>query len=66
MPWVRRLLRGTVVYVKADASGRPLAGQDGRVDVIYKAEPGAKVYRAAPGNLTSTPELVSDRSPRRV
>jgi ribonuclease HI len=55
--WVRRLLRGTAVFVRADADGAPVKGPDGRVDVIYKLEPAAKIYRAAAGNLTATAEL---------
>ena len=44
MPWVTRLLRGDRVCVKVGADGEPIAGADGRVDIVYK--PGGKVYRA--------------------
>lgn len=61
MPWIRRLLRGNAVFVRADATGRVLAGPDGRVDVVYKAAPGAKVYRAAVSNLGATGDPADDR-----
>ena len=61
MPWIRRLLRGNAVLVRADATGRPLAGPDGRVDVVYKAAPGAKIYRAAVSNLSATGDPADDR-----
>jgi ribonuclease HI len=57
MPWVKRRLRGTVVLARTDASGNLASGPDGRVDVVYKAEPGAKLYRAAAANLETAPEL---------
>ena len=61
MPWIRRLLRGNAVFVRADATGRPLAGADGRVDVVYKAAPGAKIYRAAVSNLAASGDPADDR-----
>ena len=60
MPWIRRLLRGNAVLVRCDAGGRPLAGSDGRVDVVYKAAPGAKIYRAAVSNLSPTGDPADD------
>ncbi|MGZ3405142.1 MAG: RNase H family protein [Polyangia bacterium] len=54
MPWVSRLLRGERVYVKVGASGEPVTGADGRVDIVYK--PGGKVYRAGARNLSADPD----------
>jgi ribonuclease HI len=54
MPWIKRLLRGKEVFARADKTGRLRAGPDGRVEVIYKAAPGAKIYRASAGNLEAT------------
>ncbi|HUS66823.1 MAG TPA: ribonuclease H [Kofleriaceae bacterium] len=48
------------MLVRADATGRPLAGPDGRVDVVYKAAPGAKIYRAAVSNLGATGDPADD------
>ena len=62
MPWIRRLLRGNPVYVRVDADGRPVTGADGRVDVAYKAFPGAKLYRASVRNLDPTGDP-ADESP---
>jgi ribonuclease HI len=54
MPWIKRTLRGKEVYARADRGGKVLPGRDGRVEVIYKAYPGAKIYRASPANLEPT------------
>lgn len=54
MAWIRRLLRGNPVYVRVDGDGRPVTAADGRVDVAYKASPGAKLYRASLRNLDPT------------
>lgn len=54
MPWISRLLRGDRVWVRLGADGEPVAGSDGRVDVLYKR--GGKVYRAALRNLQADPE----------
>ena len=54
MPWVSRLLRGERVYVKVGAGAEPVAGADGRVDIVYK--PGGKVYRAGARNLSPDPD----------
>jgi ribonuclease HI len=50
MPWIPMMLRGTRVLARATASGEPLVGSDGRVEVRYKAQD-AKAYRAAKRNL---------------
>jgi ribonuclease HI len=57
MPWVSRLLRGDRVWVKVGANGQPVAGADGRVDILYKN--GGKVYRAALRNLEPDPNPVA-------
>ncbi|MBT8495189.1 MAG: ribonuclease HI [Deltaproteobacteria bacterium] len=54
MHWIRRNLRGKTVYVKSDESGQIQPGNDGRVDIVYKLAPGAKIYRANPRNLQAT------------
>lgn len=51
MPWARRNLRGTIVFVRTRVDGSLEVGTDGRVDVRYKDEDGAKVYRASERNL---------------
>jgi ribonuclease HI len=56
MPWIRRKLRGNLVYVKATATGEPAADARGLVEVRYKPEAAAKVYRAAAKNLEPTGE----------
>lgn len=44
------MLRGTRVLARASATGEPVVGSDGRVEVRYKAQD-AKAYRAAKRNL---------------
>jgi len=61
VPWIRRLLRGNPVYVRVDAEGRPVASADGRVDVAYKAAPGAKLYRASVRNLDPTGDAADEK-----
>jgi ribonuclease HI len=53
MPWIRHRLRDADVWAKVDNSGALVADRDGRVEIVYKPEPGAKVYRAGARNLTS-------------
>ncbi len=60
MPWIRRNLRGSKVFVKARADGKPATGSDGRVDVKYKLDEGAKVYRASLKNLEATGDPADD------
>src|SRR5262245_63631659 len=60
MVWIRRNLRGTQVFVKARADGKPAAGPDGRVDIKYKLDEGAKVYRASVKNLEATGDPADD------
>jgi ribonuclease HI len=51
MPWKPHRLRDSEVWVRIDEAGQMVSDSDGRVDVIYKASNGAKVYRAASRNL---------------
>jgi ribonuclease HI len=51
MPWIRRMLRGNIVWVRSDERGEPAVGDDGRVDILYKLAPDAKQYRASARNL---------------
>jgi ribonuclease HI len=51
LAWVKRSLRGTEVWVRARPDGALDVDGDGRVDVRYKSEEGAKIYRAAARNL---------------
>lgn len=52
VPWMKHRLRDQEVYAKVDTAGALVTDRDGRVDVVYKAMPGAKVYRAGARNLT--------------
>jgi len=68
MPWSRHRLRDADVWAKVDIQGRLAPDTDGRVEVVYKPEPGAKVYRAGARNLTPTGDApieiaVGDRAP---
>jgi ribonuclease HI len=51
MPWIRYKLRDSEVWARVDDSGALVPDEAGRVEVVYKAVPGAKVYRAAARNL---------------
>lgn len=53
MPWQRHRLRDAEVWARVDAAGKLVADADGRVEVVYKAEKGAKVYRAGSRNLSA-------------
>jgi ribonuclease HI len=55
MPWMPHRLRDGDVWARVDAAGALIKDGDGRVEVVYKAEPGAKVYRAGARNLTPLP-----------
>ena len=61
MPWIKRKLRGSKVFVRVDDNGQPVADA-GRVDILYKLAPGAKLYRAAVANLSST-GVAADEDP---
>lgn len=53
MPWLRHRLRDADVWARVDAAGTLVADADGRVEVVYKPEKGAKVYRAGSRNLSA-------------
>src|SRR3954470_2496186 len=55
MPWMPHRLRDADVWAKVDASGALIKDSDGRVEIVYKAAPGAKVYRAGARNLAPLP-----------
>jgi ribonuclease HI len=50
--WKRHRLRDSEVWAKIDGTGALVTDRSGRVDIVYKPEPGAKVYRAASRNLS--------------
>jgi ribonuclease HI len=52
---MKHRLRDADVWAKVDASGALVTDRDGRVEIVYKAEAGAKVYRAGARNLSSVP-----------
>ena len=49
--WRKHRLRDTEVWAKVDAAGALVTDRDGRVEVVYKPAPGARVYRAGARNL---------------
>jgi ribonuclease HI len=51
MPWMRHKLRDAQVWAEVDLRGRLVSDEAGRVQVVYKREPGAKLYRAGARNL---------------
>jgi len=51
MTWTKRTLRGTAVYARARDDGSLDVDSDGRVDVKYKLDDAARVYRASAKNL---------------
>lgn len=55
MPWMKHRLRDADVWAKVDAAGALVTDRDGRVEIVYKPAPGAKVYRAGARNLTALP-----------
>ncbi|HEX4421120.1 MAG TPA: ribonuclease H [Kofleriaceae bacterium] len=55
MPWLRHRLRDADVWAKVDANAALLKDSDGRVEIVYKPEPGARVYRAGARNLSAAP-----------
>jgi ribonuclease HI len=50
---MKHRLRDADVWAKVDATGALVTDRDGRVEIVYKAEAGAKVYRAGARNLSS-------------
>jgi ribonuclease HI len=55
MPWLRHRLRDADVWAKVDANAALIKDSGGRVEIVYKPAPGAKVYRAGARNLTPAP-----------
>ena len=55
MPWMPHRLRDSDVWARVDTAGALIKDSDGRVEVVYKPAPGAKVYRAGARNLTALP-----------
>jgi ribonuclease HI len=55
MPWLRHRLRDADVWAKVDANAALVKDSDGRVEIVYKPAPGARVYRAGARNLTPSP-----------
>ena len=55
MPWIRHRLRDADVWARVDAQGALIKDPDGRVEIVYKAAPGARVYRAGSRNLAPCP-----------
>ena len=55
MPWLRHRLRDADVWARVDADAALIKDADGRVEIVYNATPGAKVYRAGARNLTPAP-----------
>ena len=51
MPWMRHILRDSQVWAEVDHQGRLITDEAGRVGVLYKRGPGAKIYRAGARNL---------------
>jgi ribonuclease HI len=53
MPWLKHRLRDADVWAKVDASGGLVTDRDGRVEIVYKPDGGARVYRAGARNLAT-------------
>jgi ribonuclease HI len=56
MPWLKHRLRDADVWAKVDDAGALVTDRDGRVEIVYKAATGAKVYRAGARNLAAVPD----------
>jgi len=55
MPWLPHRLRDADVWARVDAAGALVQDGEGRVEIVYKAGDGAKVYRAGAKNLSKLP-----------
>jgi ribonuclease HI len=55
MPWLRHRLRDSDVWAKVDTNAALVKDSDGRVEIVYKPAPDAKVYRAGARNLAPAP-----------
>jgi ribonuclease HI len=63
MPWQPHKLRDADVWARTDERGELVTDKDGRVEIVYKAASGAKVYRAAARNLVRQPGAPVDLEP---
>jgi ribonuclease HI len=52
MAWMPHRLRDADVWARVGADGALIADRSGRVEIVYRSEAGAKVYRASARNLT--------------
>lgn len=52
MAWLPHRLRDSDVWARIGADGALITDKSGRVEIVYRSEPGAKVYRASARNLT--------------
>lgn len=55
MPWLRHRLRDSDVWARIDTNAALMKDAAGRVEIVYKPAPDAKVYRAGARNLTPSP-----------
>ncbi|HWU88006.1 MAG TPA: ribonuclease H [Kofleriaceae bacterium] len=55
MSWIRHRLRDADVWARVDAQGALVKDAQGRVEIVYKAAAGARVYRAGARNLAPSP-----------
>ncbi|HEY0253941.1 MAG TPA: RNase H family protein [Kofleriaceae bacterium] len=69
MPYLRHRLRDADVWAKVDATGAIVTDREGRVDIVYKPDANAKVYKASARNLSSPSgdpiELGAPATPKR-
>ena len=63
MAWKRHRLRDADVWAKVDENGALVTDRDGRVEIVYKPESGAKTYRAAARNLADAGGDVIELTP---
>src|SRR3954452_22269213 len=55
MPWLRHRLRDADVWAKVDDSSALVKDPDGRVEIVYQPNPGARVYRGGSRNFAPGP-----------
>lgn len=51
MPWMQHRLRDAQVWAEVDDRGQLIADAQGRVSIVYKRDPAAKIYKAGSRNL---------------
>ncbi|HWO22400.1 MAG TPA: ribonuclease H [Kofleriaceae bacterium] len=61
MAWIRHRLRDADVWARVDDQGALVKDAQGRVEIVYKATAGARVYRAGARNLA--PATTGDTAP---